>query len=232
MAKLNLSDDPLVSKSKLFLISNKHVIPHEDIKLTITINKSEHLGYENIKTITWNGLADKYWAHPDQNVDLSCVDVSSITHNSVYFRCLGKEFLAPINHEKIGLGSQILYLGYPYGYYDKVNNLPLARTGALASLPYVDFEGKGQLVIDAQVFPGSSGGPVFIDWDGTYKLLGVISEWRPGPNNSGLGLGIVIKQQYVQELVQYALLKFLESLPQGDLRQVTSKPLAVLSSEG
>lgn len=231
MAQLNMRDDPLTSKFKLLLISNRHVIPNENVKLTITLNRRKPDGspdYGNINPITWDGLAGKYYGHPNRNVDLSCVDVSDIMHGSMYVRYIREEFLSPIDYERIGLGSQILYIGYPYGYYDAVNNLPLTRTGALASLPHVDFEGKGQLVIDAQVFPGSSGGPVFIDWDETYKLLGVISEWRPGPYKSGLGLGIVIKQQYVQELINYALVEFLKSPPNEYLQQLTSKPLADL----
>mgnify|MGYP003291781313 CR=1 FL=1 len=47
--------------------------------------------------------------------------------------------------------------------YDKKNNLPLVRTGTIASHPRKDFNGLPQFVIDAQVFPGSSGSPVFID---------------------------------------------------------------------
>ena len=43
-------------------------------------------------------------------------------------------------------------------------------------MPNVDFNGKGQIVIDAQIFPGSSGSPVFVDWDGKYSLLGIVSQ--------------------------------------------------------
>ena len=43
-------------------------------------------------------------------------------------------------------------------------------------MPNIDFNGKGQIVIDAQIFPGSSGSPVFVSWEGKYSLLGVVSQ--------------------------------------------------------
>lgn len=71
----------------------------------------------------------------------------------------------------------------------------------------------GEIVIDAQVFAGSSGSPVFISWDRSYKLLGVISgtmrrsaavEESGGGIYPTLGLGIVVKQRHIQELIDYA----------------------------
>lgn len=50
------------------------------------------------------------------------------------------------------------------------------RSGAIASIPHIDFENKKQILIDAQVFPGSSGSPVFVEVSGYYKLLGIVSE--------------------------------------------------------
>ena len=117
-----------------------------------------------------------------------------------------------MDYEKVALGSDVLFVGFPNGLYDMKNNLPLVRRGSLASLPNLDFDGRGELVIDAQVFPGSSGSPVFIDWDETYKLLGVISGTfeRSAATEASeeeifptLGLGVVVKQRHVRELVDH-----------------------------
>ena len=95
-----------------------------------------------------------------------------------FFHYLFDEFLAPINYEKIALGSDVIFVGYPENRYDVVNNLPLIRKGSIASMPNINFNGKGQIVIDAQIFPGSSGSPVFVDWDGKYSIT-----WCCFPNN-------------------------------------------------
>ena len=76
-------------------------------------------------------------------------------------------------------------------------------------MPNIDFRGTGNVVIDALVFGGSSGSPGFVAWDGKYSLLGVISATKEGVTPSGfpavLGLGLVIKQRHVQELIDHAV---------------------------
>ena len=75
-----------------------------------------------------------------------------------------------------------------------------------------------QVLIDAQVFPGSSGSPVFVIIDGRYKLLGVVTQTMikheklqsiPADHALGIqqviGLGIVLKTELVTELLNVAM---------------------------
>ena len=199
-----------IVRHKLLLISNKHVLNEGKGKMTLTLNKKHDDGtpsYGNPIAFIYDGFIDKYFEHPDNDVDLACADISDITHSDAHIMNMPAEFLTPIDYEKVALGSDVLFIGYPFGLYDRVNNLPLARKGTLASMPNIDFEGKGVILIDAQVFEGSSGSPVFVDWDEKYRLLGVISRTIKGNTLSGspvaLGLGVVVKQRHVQELVDH-----------------------------
>ena len=113
----------------------------------------------------------------------------------------------------------MLFIGYPQGFYDTENNLPLLRRGVIASVPGIDFNGKGQIVIDGQVFRGSSGSPVFVVQENRYLLLGVLSQavflnsklqilstnTQQVEVEQALGLGIVIKQRHVQELIDHTV---------------------------
>ena len=215
-----LADVPLepgVARSKLLLISNKHVLRGGHGVITIELNRKKDDGtpeYGNVKTFTDSGFSGRYFEHPNENVDLACVDVSKFTHTDVHVKYLRDEFLTPIDYEKVALGSDVLFVGFPNDRYDFLNNLPLVRKGTLASMPDIDFNGRGELVIDAQVFPGSSGSPVFVDWDRTYRLLGVISgtmlrdaanEASAKPIFPTLGLGIVVKQRHVRELIDHTI---------------------------
>ena len=198
--------------SKLLLISNKHVLIEGLEKMTLTLNRKRVDGtpdYGVSCTFIYDRDRDLYTKHPDEDVDLACVNVSSIAKTDAYFKYIGEELLTPIDYEKVALGSDVLFVGYPSNYYDTTNNLPLVRKGTLASLPNIDFRGKGQIAIDAQVFEGSSGSPVFVAWDGKYRLLGVISGTIKSSTPIGfpvmLGLGIVIKQRHVQELIDHAV---------------------------
>jgi hypothetical protein len=94
--------------------------------------------------------------------------------------------------------EDIAMVGYPIGLWDSRNNLPIVRRGITATLPYVDFEGRPEFLIDCACFPGSSGSPVFLLNLGSYvdkegntnlaqsrvKLLGVL--WG-GPQFTATG---------------------------------------------
>lgn len=216
LAHVALSDG--INRSKLLMISNKHVLREGKCKMTLNLNRRGANGqpdYGVLRPFIFDGFADLYVGHPDKNVDLACVDVSHITHSDADIKHIGEEFLTPIDYEKVALGSDVLFVGYPNDYYDTVNNLPLVRKGTLASMPHIDFRGTGNVVIDAQVFGGSSGSPVFVAWDGKYRLLGVISATKEGLTPSGfpavLGLGIVIKQRHVKELIDHAVMKVIQA---------------------
>ena len=213
---LNLTLNNGTPHSRLLLISNKHVYVDPKRQMTIKVNKKKDDGspdFGNVASITFHGFADRYYPHPDPAVDLACVDVTPllafrVEGRPLYIKHLDDKFLTPLNYEKVAPGSDVLFVGYPKNFYDTRNNLPLARKGSLSSIPSVDFEGKGELVIDAEVFEGSSGSPVFIDWDSKYSLLGVlarsvVTEQLSGIVKEHIGLGIVVKQRHVKELIDY-----------------------------
>ncbi|MFZ5533981.1 MAG: trypsin-like peptidase domain-containing protein [Pseudomonadota bacterium] len=214
------------NRSITFLISNKHVF--FDLRGTLTISLNERSEdnapvYGKVMNFEKANFSSIYYEHIDSDVDLACVNASEISHKNAFYRTLNDEFLEQIDYSKLISSQKIIFVGYPDGRYDVINNLPLVRAGSIASLPSVDFNGKGQIVIDAQVFQGSSGSPVFVAYDGRYYLLGVITETmirhsmlQTVPSNlSGigvqqiLGLGIVIKQRHVRELIDGAVKEFL-----------------------
>ena len=226
--RISLNDG--TNRGLLLLISNKHVFKDPRGKLTISLNRktednTPELG--NIREFKFVGFEDIYFAHPNPEVDLACVNASAITHTDAFCKHINHSLLKPINYEKVALGSNVIFAGYPQGFYDDVNNLPVLRRGVIASVPSVDFKGKGQIVIDAQIFPGSSGSPVFVAWDNWYSLLGVVSKTVSYPSELKIlstnmptnmprygveeiiGLGLIIKQRHVQELIDYTVEEYL-----------------------
>ena len=214
------------NRSVTLLISNRHVFLDPKARLIISLNRKKEDDtpeFGNVITFNQVGFEDGYFAHPDSGVDLACINVGPITRTDAFYRNLGDDLLKPIDYEKVAVGSEVIFVGYPENRYDVVNNLPLIRKGWIASMPNVDFNGKGQIVIDAQIFQGSSGSPVFVHWDGNYSLLGVVSQTmirhsqlQTLPVNMPLvgveqmlGLGIVIKQRHVRELIDCAIEEFI-----------------------
>jgi V8-like Glu-specific endopeptidase len=208
------------------LVSNKHVFINPAGKLRISLNQKNDEGspdYGNIKNFEDVDFHGAYYEHPDPEVDLACVNVSTISSENVFYKTLNSEFLKEIDYDFVAQGTEIIFVGYPANRYDMVNNLPLVRKGIIASVPEIDFNGRGQIVIDAQVYQGSSGSPVFVAVNGRYVLLGIVSETMirhaqlqtlPSALPSLgvqeiLGLGIVVKQRHVKELFAYAVSEFL-----------------------
>lgn len=168
--------------------------------------------------------------HPNPDVDIAVMDCTEIfiaMEDKLYYKYVDYSMLAEFNEPELSVAENVYFVGYPDGRYDMSNNLPLIRTGMIASHPEYDFNGKPEFVIDAQVFPGSSGSPVYIDL--TYenfkngqiivgqkklKLLGIVAmtmirnnELQAVPTGTNfvtqevLGLGIVFKATAIKELV-------------------------------
>ncbi|MCH8230625.1 MAG: hypothetical protein IIA53_09885 [Chloroflexi bacterium] len=64
--------------------------------------------------------------------------------------------------EEIDAFEEVIFVGYPVGMYDTKNFTPIMRSGTTATPVQLDYQGKPAFLIDASVFPGSSGSPVML----------------------------------------------------------------------
>ena len=100
--------------------------------------------------------------------------------------------------------TPVTLIGYPYGFYDAKNALPIWKTGSVASEPDIDFDGKPLMLIDVAAFPGMSGSPAFATAYGMYEMhdgTGV----TPGGVQQFIGI-------YASNVVRHKE-KFLEYIP-------------------
>lgn len=169
-----------------YLITNKHVIKGTDSGvLTFTVapevpdpahpqpDLSHHIR---------NELKGGYWkwvGHPSDSVDVAALPIVQLLKD------LGEEGKRPYYNtidtwlfpdatafEHMDAIEELVFVGYPSGMYDRTNNLPLVRRGLAASPIQIDYEGKPVFLIDASVFPGSSGSPVLICDSGPWSDRG------------------------------------------------------------
>ena len=88
-----------------------------------------------------------------------------------------KFFVVPLNKSFIETGNvqvgieKIYIMGYPFGWYDKVNNLPITRVGHLSSPFKVPFLGKQVMLGDIETHKGMSGGPVFMKLEDYTEII-------------------------------------------------------------
>jgi len=173
-------DYELNSKKYLFLVTNKHVVSGTTEGL-LTLIKSDGKnpilgdGY----TIKITDFESKWFGHKKEKIDVTIMPfVPFLNHISnqgvkVFFRSISREFI-PSNDvmRKVDAIEEVLFIGYPSGIWDTKNLTPIIRQGITATPVDIDFGGEKQFLIDASVFPGSSGSPVFLYNAGHYTVKG------------------------------------------------------------
>jgi S1-C subfamily serine protease len=220
---------------ELFLVSNKHVIEsgwNAHVFFTQQASDGTPLLGEPF-TLHIKGFSAQWHGHPDKKVDIAVMPLS--WHLNLIAKDDYHAFIRPITLDdlaseddlaKLDIASPVLFIGYPNGMFDQKHYTPIVRQGFLATLPELDFNDEPVFLIDASVFPGSSGSPVFTyehSWDRhvvSIKLMGIISavftqrtdgqiEWSPAPTNlvpiptmnQMIDLGVVFKARLIREAI-------------------------------
>ena len=163
-----------------FLVTNKHVVNggakgvlrfHLKEEGNLNLRQGYKLDVPDFKT---------YWiGHPDSKVDVTVMSMSIVLDHAkrsgkeLYYRSIPQS-LCPSERdlEKLDALEELVFVGYPSGIYDEAHYLPVVRRGITASPVQVDHDGERKFLIDAAVFPGSSGSPVFILDRGVYPKRG------------------------------------------------------------
>lgn len=223
--------------AKVFLITNRHVVepcqsgsikfhaskngyPHKELDVGKYVNL-------DLNTAQWQ----QWWKfHPDHKVDIAVLDFTEIEQNlfqrnqHIYYKGLNNnQLIKADDYPDISSIQQVFYVGYPNGFIDNKNLLPIARSGYTASPIKFNFDGQKQFLIDSAVYPGSSGSPVciinegipFIDRNNNLRIdvvrfifLGILTgvkvervSTNPNEVKHYFNLGIVIKAECVNEAI-------------------------------
>jgi hypothetical protein len=235
-----------------FLVTNKHVLRHAR-QVTISMIAATPEGLPALgkpaSCSVGDVTSDIWFGHPDPRVDVAVMGLSFMANllatqgNRPFYRCADASLsLNSASISELDALEEVVFVGYPSGLYDTANLLPIVRRGMTATPIAVDYRGLPAFLIDAAVFPGSSGSPVFILNQGMYRnrhnatvignrliLLGVLAEYysRPvdGPVREvpaqlvasvqeALGLGTVFRAETIEPCIdQFLAQRGLTRLP-------------------
>lgn len=151
------------------------------------------------------------------NLDLIAVPLAATLNGfasknvELFFRSVDQKMIPSQDQwDNFSAIEDITFIGYPNALYDDKNKMSIVRKGITATPIWNNFKGEDAFLIDAGVFPGSSGSPVFIYNKGSYPtkdglvignrllFVGVISQTMLRTDASGkdfLDLGKVINSK-------------------------------------
>ena len=122
----------------------------------------------------------------------------------------------------VGAGDQMMALGFPRGLSANPAGFPILRSGRVASFPLAPAAAFPTFLLDFTVFPGNSGGPVFMA-EGVRRrpgggesqevqfIAGLLTQ-QVELNSERLEIGIVTHARYIRETL---------SLMDNPLAQIT-----------
>lgn len=168
-----------------------------------------------------------YAMHPTFNFDIVAIGIS--WKKSKDFRYLTDSWfdladealsLEEMNFRDVAEGDTIFTCGYPMGQVDDFFMLPFCRQGCISRIIDVFLFPNSSFFVDAQIFPGNSGGPIINRPDpqrlAKPYLLGIVSHYLVGPENAlrlspdeiiplpseNSGLAVVFSVDCIQEIVR------------------------------
>ena len=223
---------------ELFIVTNKHVIQEAPVAVAYFTSAQDDgtpdIGDAFYADVT--SFGDGGWhPHPNTAIDVCVLPFArglatlSLRHRrGIFLTRIPSAKLAGVEHlADLDALQPIAFAGFPSGLYDTKNHMPIFRQGTTATPPFLDFEGEPLFLIDASVFPGSSGSPVFsydLSIQGRvidYRVLGLVQsvweeqtpgqfEWVPVPTRvvphvsfqQRLNLGGVLKAPLILEAIR------------------------------
>lgn len=236
------------NQGHVFLVTNKHVLPPErgsvaSIRLRVSVGDTNNPSVRFVD-VPIVGPGGRYLPHvrlhPQTGFDVAAVNVTdSIVQQQIQGAWLPLDlFSTPerLKNENITVGDEIFLLGYPDAIFDQRNVSPILRSGIIATVPYEGYAFNDTLrakfglpdridgfLIDANVFPGSSGSVVILKQQPTTigpqgqtvvsaakkipYVLGIVSGSIPISDaalgtTQRMGLGIVYSAEAIRVVIE------------------------------
>lgn len=191
------------------LITNKHVLDgaHQVAFTMAAAENASQPASRGTRMVVTGFNAQTWLGHPDSNVDIGAMLFGEILKAMVdngaapFYRGFDPEQLATQETaDSLDAIEQITMIGYPNGLFDQASMLPIARRGQTATPIFNDYNNLPAFLIDASVFPGSSGSPVVLYDRGTYTTRDGVT--RVGTRMALLGVVAAVHTRQVNGVVQ------------------------------
>lgn len=155
-------------RGSLYLITNRHVVIDEELnhfpdELVIRVHTRlrSMLNNRDIHIPLYLNGNQAWLEHPqDNNVDVVAICINNFVNDADVINAWSDQYFFQ-EDELVNYGDSVLVMDYPRGFYDRMHNLPIGRSGTVASQFKSHFEGNKYFLVDAVLHPGTSGSTVF-----------------------------------------------------------------------
>ena len=156
---------------QLWLVTNRHVLVSQDNtlaeSLTFHVRKlTRGLEWHSI-VLDRDQLYKRVFFHPNSEADVAAIRVIDLLTELLQFTheqekwmnwfAVSEDNFPGENKISVEAADDVIVVGYPRGFYDTHNLFPILKSGVIATRWGAHFEGKPCFLIDAKLFPGSSG---------------------------------------------------------------------------
>lgn len=178
---------------RVFLVTNRHVVEDRSGFL-VRFNQGAAAEWYQVDLIDDDGSA-LWHGHGDAQCDIAAVsiDVAPLRAAGAEFRFLSADTIWAYQSQRdelrISAGDSVFVLGFPLGLAGTERSYVIVRGGMVARWDDEIVAQTKSFLIDANIFPGNSGGPVFIcpsamSIQGTKAverawLIGIVSGYIP-----------------------------------------------------
>jgi hypothetical protein len=190
-------------EGRLFLVTSRHVLVnsptghHPDrVELMLHTDPVDLTRYAPVSVPLYRDRQSIWRQAKDSGgeIDVAAIELDrAALPPGAVLRPFSPRHLQAAEHS-IGIGTPVLILGFPLGFYDTLHYLAVARQAVVSSAFGVRFQGQGYFLTDARMHRGASGAPVVLhhphgDPELPWMLLGI--------HSAGLDMGT--REQGVDE---------------------------------
>jgi hypothetical protein len=212
-----LINDPTPDgKPRIVLITAEHVLekmPLGSVRIGYRVQGSDGAWrYDPQALKIRDGAGHPLWTHhPSRDVAAITVEAPEAFARAA----IPLNYLAgddTFSKYQVGPGDELMALGFPRGLSSNAAGFPILRAGRVASYPMGPSDAVPTFLMDFSVFPGNSGGPVFMaltarrrpgsDQPETVQFIAGILTQQVEMDHERLGIGIVTQARFVRETLE------------------------------